>query len=121
MVSSAVAKVVCSSLVGSRCRLAVRKVVWTGPNWSWTPSIEVAGAMKLAMSNWMSGSAVCAIAGRSGFQAIPSSMVSRAAAAPAEPALSMVRRRTGSDDLAVGGCASMADPWDGWLAGIDTD
>jgi hypothetical protein len=48
---------------------------------------------------------------------VPSSMVSRAAAAPAEPASSMVRRRTGNDDLAVAGRASMADPWDGWLAG----
>jgi hypothetical protein len=57
--------------------------VCTGPNWTCTPLIAVAGLMNWATSNWMSGSSVAATAGRFGIQARPSSSVASAAAEPA--------------------------------------
>jgi hypothetical protein len=107
MVSSAVARTVCSSLVGARSRSMVWKMVNTGPNCTSTPSIEVAGAIKLPMSNWMSGRAVWAGAGRIGFQVISSSIAIVAAAVPTAPAFSTVRRPIRRDAFAVDRCRSM--------------
>ncbi len=53
-----------SKLLGRRVSVAVWKNVKTGPNWTWTPFLLKAGAMKAPMSNWMSdfgGAAASAI------------------------------------------------------------